>query len=289
LRKKHKDSVNLRNHSHVIINSNEAWCCPSDIDDRNFARFDVPGRNRSPEHWRDLHNRLETTTEINAFLYYLLKDSEVTAAMDKYDSRTLPAILQADGLSDKLISLQSSPVHNFMYQQLRLTKPFASCRDHRPETSNDVALAYDDLLQEFNGWCERQPVRHSRYTCSSVPLFVKQLQRLFPVADERWTYEYRRHGKSSTGARCFSTKLPPKGKRKRGEGSTDCAAMALLREGLAKAFKTEVSILFQHCDACVVTERKGETPDYLPDDFAKAQPAIPIATSVTAVSTEQQQ
>ena len=64
--------------------------------------------------------------------------------MAKYDSRTLPAILQADGLSDKLIRVRSSPVHNFLYQQ-----PLASCRDHRPSSSADVALAYGDLIQEF--------------------------------------------------------------------------------------------------------------------------------------------
>ena len=47
--------------------------------------------------------------------------------------------------------------------------------------------------------------------------------------------------------------------------------------------------LFQHCDACVVAERKGEALDFSPGGFAKAQLAIPIATSVTAVSSEQQQ
>ena len=60
--------------------------------------------------------------------------------------------------------------------------------------------------------------------------------------------------------------------------------MALLRQGLAEAFKTDVAVLLQHCDACVATQRMGEASDFLPDDFKQAQSAIPIARSVTARS-----
>jgi hypothetical protein len=256
VRQKFMDSVFVQSHQHLIINSNESHCVPAECDDRNYARFNVPGLERTAEHWERLHAAIDDH-ERAAFLDFLLRAAEATRCMGLHDSRHIPACFDEDRLADKLLTMSHDPVKRWLYDELCKARPLEALESQRKHDDTDVAYLPDDLYAHFNDWCIGKPV--NRYNTKSCRLFMGAIKIILPESAE-FTYGHRKtvamEPFQRKGPRCFATTVDT-GKRGREEGDRMTRAQHAMRTAFARLLKTPESLVFADAHELEAFDRGG--------------------------------
>lgn len=156
---KGKDIFTVKNHSRVIVASNEAWAVPIDLDDRRFLVLEVSDVHKEDHaYFEKLVGQMKAGGGLEALMFHLK-----TLDLVGFNVRKVPFSSHAFDLK-----LRSAESHvQWWFHKLKETQSEA--------WATQVVKA--QLHEEYRDWCSKMKMQHPL----NLELFARQLRKLVPT------------------------------------------------------------------------------------------------------------
>lgn len=168
---KGKDIINIGNHVHLVISSNEDWPVPIDADDRRFFVLKV-----SSLHQQDRDYFGQLNTELNNGGYEALLHEFLQTDLTSFDPRNKPKTAQGS-----LLKMRSAdPVFRWWHEclqagEIAFPQIYGGSVPEWPESKEK-----SDFFDAFREWCKTQRLAHPPVQSD----FFKKLLKCMPSAKD---------------------------------------------------------------------------------------------------------